>query len=80
MAWAWAAGIAKRPGVSARTKTVWWCTPADALCGGLAMAIHGYPRATVDIDVLAPAEQLPRLLEAVRPLGYDIAHLRGDEP
>ena len=51
-----------------------------ALCGGLAMAIHGYPRATVAIDVLAPAEQLPRLLEAVRPVGYDIAQLRGDAP
>ena len=22
-----------------------------ALCGGLAMAVHGYPRATVDIDL-----------------------------
>ena len=27
-----------------------------AVCGGLAMAIHGFPRATVDIDLLIPAE------------------------
>ena len=27
-----------------------------ALCGGLAMAVHGYPRATVDIDLLILAK------------------------
>ncbi|MES1208434.1 MAG: hypothetical protein ABUS79_21050 [Pseudomonadota bacterium] len=27
-----------------------------ALCGGLAMAVHGYPRATVDIDLLVLAK------------------------
>jgi hypothetical protein len=43
-----------------------------ALCGGIAMAIHGYPRATVDIDLLVPPENLPGVLEAVRPLGFDI--------
>ncbi len=43
-----------------------------ALCGGIAMAIHGYPRATVDIDLLVPAENLPGVLDSVRPLGFDV--------
>lgn len=29
-----------------------------ALCGGMAVAIHGYPRFTKDIDLLIPAESL----------------------
>lgn len=29
-----------------------------ALCGGMAVAIHGYPRFTKDIDFLIPAESL----------------------
>ena len=43
-----------------------------ALCGGLAMAVHGYPRATVDIDVLILIEDLARVEAAARPLGFDI--------
>jgi hypothetical protein len=43
-----------------------------ALCGGLAMAVHGYPRATVDIDILVLAEDLARVEEAARPLGFDV--------
>jgi hypothetical protein len=43
-----------------------------ALCGGLAMAVHGFPRATVDIDVLALAADLPRVEAAVAPLGFTI--------
>ena len=31
-----------------------------ALCGGMAVAIHGYPRFTKDIDFLIPAESLGR--------------------
>jgi hypothetical protein len=27
-----------------------------AVCGGLAMAIHGLPRATVDVDLLVPMD------------------------
>ena len=27
-----------------------------ALCGGLALAVYGHPRATVDIDLLVPAD------------------------
>jgi hypothetical protein len=29
-----------------------------ALCGGMAVALHGYPRFTKDIDLLVPAEAL----------------------
>jgi hypothetical protein len=43
-----------------------------ALCGGLAMAVHGFPRATVDIDIVVLAGDLVRVEAAVRPLGFDI--------
>ena len=43
-----------------------------AVCGGLALTIHGFPRATFDLDVLIREENLPRAFDAVRPLGYDI--------
>ena len=42
-----------------------------AVCGGLAMSIHAHPRATIDIDLLAPVASLPRLKEALRPLGFE---------
>lgn len=41
-----------------------------AVCGGMAMAIHGFPRATVDLDILIRPESLDVAFEAVRPLGY----------
>lgn len=41
-----------------------------ALCGAIALAIHGAPRATQDIDLLARAADLERLREAVRGCGY----------
>jgi hypothetical protein len=43
-----------------------------ALCGGLAVAIHGHPRATMDIDVLVQAEQLTGAIQAARAAGFDI--------
>ena len=43
-----------------------------AVCGGLAMAIHGLPRATVDVDLIAPANADERVLEIARTLGYTI--------
>jgi hypothetical protein len=43
-----------------------------AVCGGLAMAIHGFPRATVDIDLLILAEAEERVYAAVEPLGFRI--------
>lgn len=41
-----------------------------AVCGGLAVAIHGAPRATKDIDLLVLEGDLESVLETVRPLGY----------
>jgi hypothetical protein len=43
-----------------------------ALCGGLAMAVHGYPRATVDIDIVVLANDFTRVEAAVRPLGFTL--------
>jgi len=41
-----------------------------AVCGGLAVAIHGHPRATRDIDLLLLECDLPAALEAVGSSGY----------
>ncbi len=46
-----------------------------ALCGGIAMAIHGRPRATVDIDILITRESLPQILRIAERLGYAIRGL-----
>lgn len=43
-----------------------------AVCGGLAMAVHGFPRATVDIDLLIRPEAEERVYAAVEPLGFRI--------
>ena len=41
-----------------------------AVCGGIAMSIHAHPRATVDIDLLAPPEALVKIVETLAPLGF----------
>lgn len=41
-----------------------------AVWGGLAMSIHARPRATIDIDLPAPADAMPRLVETLKPLGF----------
>ena len=46
-----------------------------ALCGGIAMAIHGRPRATVDIDILISPESLSQVLAIAEQLGYTIRGL-----
>ena len=43
-----------------------------AVCGGFAVIIYGFPRATQDIDLLVRDEDLPRLKETVRPLGFTL--------
>lgn len=43
-----------------------------AVCGGLAVAIHARPRATLDVDLLLPRDQLERTREAARELGYGV--------
>jgi hypothetical protein len=37
-----------------------------AVCGALAVAIHGAPRATKDIDILVPPEAIPAVLGAAK--------------
>ena len=41
-----------------------------AVCGGLAMSIHARPRATIDVDLLVPAEAISSLVDTLAPLGY----------
>ena len=43
-----------------------------ALCGALALAVHGYPRATLDIDLLAFAGSGERILQCGRALGFTL--------
>lgn len=41
-----------------------------AVCGGIAVALHGFVRATDDIDLLVPASELERAKGAIKPLGF----------
>jgi len=41
-----------------------------AICGGVAMSIHAHPRATIDIDLLAPAESVVKIVEVLLPHGF----------
>jgi len=41
-----------------------------ALAGGLALAVHGVVRATVDVDLLLPEEEIERASEIAAALGY----------
>jgi hypothetical protein len=43
-----------------------------ALCGGLAVAIHGFARATKDIDFLIQREDLERVLVVARRCGFNL--------
>ena len=45
---------------------------AYALCGGLAVNLHGHVRATRDIDLLLPLVQLDPARSALRSLGFQI--------
>jgi len=46
-----------------------------AVCGGWAMAIHGLPRATVDIDLLILSEDLADVWKIAKNFGYDVEGL-----
>jgi hypothetical protein len=46
-----------------------------AVCGGWAMAILGFPRATIDIDLLIPAEDLDKVWRVAQSFGYDVEGL-----
>jgi hypothetical protein len=41
-----------------------------ALCGGMAMAVHGAPRATIDIDLLVRPDDVDRIREVVAKHGF----------
>lgn len=43
---------------------------AYALCGGLAMAVYGVPRATVDVDLLVPPEGLTQVVATAATQGF----------
>ena len=42
------------------------------LCGGLAVAVHGYVRATKGIDILICIDELSKARLALAPIGYDL--------
>jgi hypothetical protein len=44
-----------------------------ALCGGLALAVHGHPRATVDIDLLVREDDLADAKRVAALLGFTVA-------
>ena len=46
-----------------------------AVCGGIAVTIHGATRTTKDIDLLVHPHDVPRILELVSALGYRFAAL-----
>lgn len=46
-----------------------------AVCDGLALAIHGFARATLDIDVLIREESLEKAYEVAGENGFDIRGL-----
>lgn len=41
-----------------------------AVCGGVAVTAYGAPRSTDDLDIIVDPEDVARVLDAVRPLGY----------
>ena len=51
------------------------CEIPYAVCGGLAMAIHGAPRATIDIDLMVQSGDLERAWETAESLGYNVEGL-----
>ena len=46
-----------------------------AVCGGWAMAIHGLPRATIDIDLLILSDDLPKVWAMAQSQGYVVEGL-----
>jgi len=53
-----------------------------ALCGGLAMAVYAFPRATLDIDILIEPESLEKTKRVAKRLGFNfdagLMRLSGD--
>ncbi len=49
-----------------------------ALCGGLALAVYGIPRATIDIDLLIRKESVSKVQGIARGLGFTMEAHRMD--
>jgi len=43
-----------------------------ALCGGMAMGVHGFMRMTVDIDLLIPSSEIDAVIAIAQDRGYTI--------
>ncbi len=43
-----------------------------ALCGGLAMAIYAFPRATMDIDIMIEQDSVSKVKEIAEKLGFSV--------
>jgi hypothetical protein len=43
-----------------------------ALCGGMAMGVHGRARTTIDIDLMILSDSLDEVLAIAKSFGYDI--------
>lgn len=43
-----------------------------AVCGGIAVALHGYSRFTKDIDLLIKVEDIDRVTSVVKQIGFDL--------
>ena len=43
-----------------------------AICGGVAVAVHGHPRATTDIDIVVAPETVDVARASLRALGYGL--------
>jgi hypothetical protein len=43
-----------------------------ALCGGMAMGVHGHARTTIDIDIMILSESQEAVIEVAKNLGYNI--------
>lgn len=54
------------------TEALEWNEIEYAVCGGLALTILGYPRATFDIDILIRSESLERSFTIAKDFGFDI--------
>ena len=48
----------------------------NAVRGGLAMAIHGFPRATIDVDLVVPPSAAERVLACARDLAVFAENVR----
>lgn len=44
-----------------------------ALCGGVAVAVHGYPRATQDLDLLVREDDLERIKASMTKIGFTLS-------